>query len=123
MRGPFSTHSAHRRLQRTHGPFLTHGQNGGIYPGMTPAPPPLPPLPIDAVLPELVAALTRYPAVVLQAPPGAGKTTRVPGALLDAGLAGDGQILLLEPRRVAARAAAQTLARQRGEPLGETVGY
>lgn len=85
----------------------------------------LPALPIDEVLPELTGALRAGPAVVLQAPPGAGKTTRVPIALLDAGLADAhrGQILLLEPRRVAARAAAHALARNLGEPVGKTVGY
>lgn len=85
----------------------------------------LSPLPIDDVLPELVAALRAGPAAVLQAPPGAGKTTRVPLALLEAGLADRprGQILLLEPRRVAARAAAHALARNLGEPVGRTVGY
>lgn len=86
-------------------------------------PAPVPSLPIDAVLPEVVAALRRHNAVVVQAPPGAGKTTRLPPALLDAGLVGDGQLLLLEPRRVAARAAAATMARQRGEALGATIGF
>ncbi|MFO0850115.1 MAG: hypothetical protein U0871_16395 [Gemmataceae bacterium] len=65
------------------------------------------PLPIDAVLPELLAKLRDAGAVVLRAPTGAGKTTRVPPALVEAGLAGDGKVLLLEPRRVAARAAAR----------------
>src|SRR5690606_19209396 len=66
-------------------------------------------LPIDAVLPELVVALRDAGQAVLQAPPGAGKTTRVPLALLDSGLV-KGRILMLEPRRVAARAAAERLA-------------
>ncbi len=67
-------------------------------------------LPIDPVLPDVIAALRRGPAVVVRAPPGAGKTTRVPPALLDAGIAGSGRILVLEPRRVAARAAARRMA-------------
>ena len=84
-------------------------------------------LPIDPVLPELVSAIEARGAAVLVAPPGAGKTTRVPPALLDAGLAEcDGQpgkIILLEPRRVAARAAARRIASERGANLGEEVGY
>lgn len=81
------------------------------------------PLPIDAVLPELRAALRSRHEAVLEAPPGAGKTTRVPLALLDEPwLAGQG-ILMLEPRRLAARAAAERLASELGERVGETVGY
>src|SRR6266852_3919188 len=80
------------------------------------------PLPIDAVLPELIAALKRSPNVILQAPTGAGKTTRVAPALLDAGLS-TGRILLLEPRRLAARAAARRMAAERGGRLGDEVGY
>lgn len=80
-------------------------------------------LPIDPILPELTVALRRQPCAVLRAPTGAGKTTRVPPALLDAGLMGDGRILLLEPRRLAARAAARRMADERGERLGETFGY
>ena len=80
-------------------------------------------LPIDAVLPELCAALAARDECVLQAPPGAGKTTRVPLALLgEPWLAGQ-TILMLEPRRLAARAAAERLASELGEALGETVGY
>jgi ATP-dependent helicase HrpB len=79
------------------------------------------PLPIDAVLPELLATLDRHSQAVLQAPPGAGKTTRVPLALLDAGT--PGRILMLEPRRLAARAAAERMAETLGEPVGRTVGY
>ncbi len=82
-----------------------------------------PPLPIDDVLDDVVGALRRGPALVLQAPPGAGKTTRVPLALLDAGFGDAGQIMLLEPRRVAARAAAATMAGTLGEGVGATVGY
>ncbi len=82
----------------------------------------LAPLPIDEVLPELVRKLT--PAggsLVLEAPPGAGKTTRAPRALLDAGV--DGEIIVLEPRRLAARLAARRVADELGERVGETVGY
>jgi ATP-dependent helicase HrpB len=81
------------------------------------------PLPIDTVLPELVDALRRGPNAVLRAPTGAGKTTRLPPALLDAGLAGDKQIVVLEPRRLAARAAARWMAQERGGRLGDEVGY
>jgi len=81
------------------------------------------PLPIDALLPDAVASLRRSPRLVLRAAPGAGKTTRVPGALLDAGIAGDRQVLVLEPRRIAARAAAGFVARERGGALGDEVGY
>jgi ATP-dependent helicase HrpB len=81
------------------------------------------PLPIDPVLPGLVAALQRAPCAVLRAPTGAGKTTRVPPALLDAGLAGRGQVLMLEPRRVAARSAAARMAFERGGALGAEIGY
>ena len=84
---------------------------------------PLPPLPIDVVLPELQRALATGTAAVLVASPGAGKTTRVPLALLDASWRGDGRILMLEPRRLAARAAARHMARLLDENVGETVGY
>src|SRR5688572_31669741 len=80
-------------------------------------------LPIDAVLPELVAALRASACAVLEAPTGAGKTTRVPPALLDAGLAGTGQVVMLEPRRLAARAAARRIAAERGVELGGEVGF
>jgi len=80
-------------------------------------------LPIDAILPSLRQALGERHEAVLEAPPGAGKTTRVPLALLDEPwLAGQG-ILMLEPRRLAARAAAERLAAELGEKVGETVGY
>jgi ATP-dependent helicase HrpB len=81
------------------------------------------PLPIDPVLPEFLAALRSHPSVVLRAPTGAGKTTRVPPAILDADLAEKGRILLLEPRRLAARAAARRMAAERGGRLGDQVGY
>jgi ATP-dependent helicase HrpB len=74
-------------------------------------------------LPDLIAALERQPSAVVQAPTGAGKTTRVPPAALDAGLAGSGRIIMLEPRRLAARAAARRMAAERGGRLGEEVGY
>ncbi|MFC7703970.1 ATP-dependent helicase HrpB [Plastorhodobacter daqingensis] len=79
-------------------------------------------LPIDSVLPDLIDALRRSGRAVLQAPPGAGKTTRVPLALLHAGLV-QGRIIMLEPRRLAARAAAERMAETLGEPVGATVGY
>jgi ATP-dependent helicase HrpB len=83
----------------------------------------LPPLPINDALPELLAALDRGPYAVLVAPPGAGKTTRVPLALLDAKWRNDDRIVMLEPRRLAARAAAGQMARLLGENIGETIGY
>jgi ATP-dependent helicase HrpB len=81
------------------------------------------PLPIDEALPDLLGALAAGTMAVLVAPPGAGKTTRVPLALLDAPWRGDGKIILLEPRRLAARAAARRMAGALGEDVGETVGY
>jgi len=80
-------------------------------------------LPIHAALDDLKAALAARPAVVLAAPPGAGKTTVVPLALLDAPWRGDGRILVLEPRRLAARAAAERMAATLGQATGEVVGY
>ena len=80
------------------------------------------PLPIDAALPELTAALAKNNAAVLVAPPGAGKTTRVPLVLLDEPWAKDKKILVLEPRRLAARAAAARMASTLGEQVGDTVG-
>ncbi len=79
-------------------------------------------LPIDAVLPDLIDALGRAGRAVLEAPPGAGKTTGVPLALLGSGLV-PGRIVLLEPRRLAARAAAERMAEMLGEPVGRRVGY
>ncbi|GLR89080.1 ATP-dependent helicase HrpB [Bradyrhizobium iriomotense] len=81
------------------------------------------PLPIDAVLDELSGTLEGHNAAVLVAPPGAGKTTRVPLALLDARWAGGKKIIVLEPRRIAARASADRMAKSLGERAGETVGY
>jgi ATP-dependent helicase HrpB len=80
-------------------------------------------LPIDAVMPALLQALNARNEVVLQAPPGAGKTTRVPLAVLGEEWLGEQSILMLEPRRLAARAAAERLASELGEKVGETVGY
>ena len=79
--------------------------------------------PIDDILPELRAAIREHPAVVLQAPPGSGKTTRVPLALLDIIPPQKGRILLLEPRRIAAVSAARWMARTLGEEIGRTLGY
>jgi len=81
------------------------------------------PLPIDVVLDELARTLTNHSAAVLVAPPGAGKTTRVPLALLDAPWAANKKIIVLEPRRIAARASAERMARTLGERAGDTVGY
>jgi len=83
----------------------------------------MPRLPIDDVLPELKEALRERPEAVLQAPTGAGKTTRVPLALLDEPWLDTGRILMLEPRRLAARAAARRMAQTVGERAGQTVGY
>ncbi|WP_373185010.1 ATP-dependent helicase HrpB [Halopseudomonas sp.] len=80
-------------------------------------------LPVTLILPQLAGALAENPAVVLQAPPGAGKTTLVPLALLDSSWLAGQKIIMLEPRRLAARAAAERLAHLLGEPVGQTVGY
>ncbi len=79
------------------------------------------PLPIDPILPDVVRTLADGPTLVLEAPPGAGKTTRVPRALLDAW--SDGEIIVLEPRRLAARLAARRVAEELGEDVGGRVGY
>jgi len=79
--------------------------------------------PITPLLPEIRASLAATPRLVLEAPPGAGKTTQVPLALLDAPWLVGRKIVMLEPRRIAARAAAQFMARQLGEEVGQTVGY
>ncbi len=89
----------------------------------TAARPPLGPLPIDDVLPDVVRTLSSAKSLVLEAPPGAGKTTRAPRALLDANLF-EGEIIVLEPRRLAARLAARRVAEELGEArVGDTVGY
>ena len=80
-------------------------------------------LPIDSILPKLKDTLKHSTTVLLQAPPGAGKTTRVPLALLDAPWRAGRKILMLEPRRIATRSAANFMARQLGEKAGQTVGY
>jgi ATP-dependent helicase HrpB len=80
-------------------------------------------LPVDAVLGELLGALAGGGTAVLQAPPGSGKTTRVPLALLGAPWRADGRVLVLEPRRVAARAAARRMAATLGQEVGDRVGY
>ncbi|MFN3614559.1 MAG: ATP-dependent helicase HrpB [Rubrimonas sp.] len=80
------------------------------------------PLPIDAILPALARALAAAPNAVLQAPPGAGKTTRVPLALLDQPWA-RGKIVMLEPRRLAARGAAERMAASLGQDVGRAVGF
>jgi ATP-dependent helicase HrpB len=82
-----------------------------------------PNFPITPLLPQIRESLAAHPRLVLEAPPGAGKTTQVPLALLDAGWLAGQKIVMLEPRRIAARAAAQFMAQQLGEVVGETVGY
>ena len=77
-------------------------------------------LPIDALIPDILVHLRTANTLVLEAPPGAGKTTRVPPALLDLD---PREVLVLEPRRLAARLAARFVSAERGEPLGGTVGY
>lgn len=81
------------------------------------------PLPIEPVLPEICATLAKHRRLVLEAPPGAGKTTRVPRALYEQGFAEHGEILVLEPRRLAARMAARRVAEELGQNVGEIVGY
>ncbi len=83
----------------------------------------LPLLPVSEAVPALMAALDRHACAVLAAPPGAGKTTLVPLHLMSADWRGDGRILVLEPRRLAARASARQMARLIGEQVGGTVGY
>src|SRR5437660_12332905 len=93
---------------------------------MTPGPAPaLTPLPIDPVVPEVIASLRGHRSLVLVAPPGSGKTTRVPPAILRAGLLAPNHptVVLLQPRRVAARAAAARIAEENGWRVGEEVGY
>src|SRR5262245_32703140 len=80
-------------------------------------------LPVDAILPDLARALREGANAVLVAPPGAGKTTRAPLVLLNEEWAKTGKIILLSPRRVAARAAAARMASQLGESVGQTIGF
>jgi ATP-dependent helicase HrpB len=79
-----------------------------------------PPLPVDAILPGIIDSLKRFPNLVIEAPPGAGKTTRVPPALLNSVT---GEVVVLEPRRIAARLSARRVAWEMGEQVGQTVGY
>ncbi|TVS11074.1 MAG: ATP-dependent helicase HrpB [Wenzhouxiangella sp.] len=79
--------------------------------------------PVDILIPELLGELEQRNTVLVAAPPGAGKTTRVPPALLATSWLGAGKVLMLEPRRIAARSAARFMARERGEPVGQTIGY
>ena len=81
------------------------------------------PLPIDDVLDQILAAVRAHRTCVVEAPPGAGKSTRVPAALLDAGLAGRGQVVVTQPRRLAARLLALHVAALRGGAVGDEVGY
>lgn len=81
------------------------------------------PLPIDPLLPRIVASLRTAPSLVLEAPPGAGKTTRVPWALVEGGLLGSGQVIVLQPRRLATRLAAARVAEELGQRVGEAAGY
>ena len=96
---------------------FNRGRRAGIVPSVPPQP-----LPIDECLPAIAAAVATRGAAVVEAPPGAGKTTRVPRALLDGG-APAGEIWVLEPRRLPARLAATRVASELGERVGETVGY
>src|SRR5436190_17212277 len=80
-------------------------------------------LPIDEILPAVLAALESFPSAVLTAAPGAGKTTRIPLAVRGESWVKGGRILMLEPRRLAARMAAERMARTLGERVGATVGY
>lgn len=95
---------------------------GIAYEGPVNSPPRLP-LPIDAALPQIIDSLARCPNLVLVAEPGAGKTTRVPAALLAAPFLAAGQVLVLEPRRLAARMSATRVASEQGEKVGQRVGY
>ena len=81
------------------------------------------PFPIVPLLPRIRASLAAHPRLVLEAPPGAGKTTQVPPALLDEAWLAGRKIVMLEPRRIAARAATEFMATQRGEAVGRSVGY
>ncbi len=86
-------------------------------------PPALPPLPVDEAVPRVLDVLRSRGAAVVVSPPGSGKTTRLPSAVVDAGLAGAGDCWVLEPRRMAARAAARRVAAERGGAVGGWAGY
>src|SRR5262249_13488839 len=118
-RRPAARRRRHARLRR---PGRAGRQGGGAWRLGAPKPLVLPPLPIDPLLPAVVEAVRQTRRLVLQAAPGAGKTTRGPPALLDA-RACAGALGVLEPRRLAARMAAARVAEELGEPLGRTVGY
>ena len=79
--------------------------------------------PVDEVVPELLRAFQQSNTIILSAPPGAGKTTRIPLALLDGGILSNGKMLMLEPRRLAARRSAEFMSAQLKEKTGKTVGY
>ncbi len=81
------------------------------------------PLPIYAIRDDLIARLSRANRLILRAPTGSGKSTQVPQMLLDSGLAGDGLVIILQPRRLAARMLASRVAHERRSRLGEEVGY
>ena len=101
-------------------PRLPHDVPGPDVPGPDV---PVGDLPVRDALPRLLEALAESSNAVLVAPPGAGKTTTVPLALLGASWRGDGRIVMLEPRRLAARAAATRMAHLIGEPVGQTIGF
>ena len=83
-----------------------------------------PVLPVDDILPEILSSLNRHPNLVIEAPPGAGKTTRVPPALMASSqCVSGGEVIVVEPRRIAARLAARRVAWERNEQLGGLVGY
>lgn len=113
---PASTGDAH------HWRVFVAGRNGRDDARPDSAPMPMT-FPISPLLPAIADRLAAHPRLVLEAPPGAGKTTQVPLALLDAPWLAGRRIVMLEPRRVAARSAAAFMARQLGEPVGQTVGY
>jgi ATP-dependent helicase HrpB len=113
------------RLRRPRDPSWFHCNRTGLRAPLGPACRRVAaPLPIDEVLGEVLARLKKSPNLVLRAPPGAGKTTRVAPAMLDAGLVPKGErIIMLQPRRVAARASARRIASERNVRLGDEVGY
>src|SRR3954452_6311092 len=123
MRGLYPRSEPLTRIRFAKPPSPTRGE--GEKPDTRPSLPrsSATPLPIDAVLDDLARALAAKNAAVLVAPPGAGKTTRVPLALLDEPWIGNKKIIVLEPRRIAARASAERMAKTLGERVGDTVGY